>query len=483
MKSLARNSLYNVIYRGLNLIFPIITVAYVSRILMVEGIGKVASAQNFVTYFVLLASLGLPTYGVKMIASQKNQDKLNKTFSELFFINFIATLMCSLIYYITIIFCPIFKVKRILYFVVGLQIIFNIINVDWFYQGKEEFKYIMLRSSLVKILSIFSIFIFVKNSNDYIIYALIQTAAKVLNYIFNVFNLRKYIKLEFKSLELHKHLKPIFVLFAASIAVEIYTLADVSMLNRMCGDIDVGYYSNARKVIDIVRSVITAICAVYLPRLSYYYTKNETENFTNLINNGLKVLIFLSIPAAIGIIYFADDIVYILFGKLFENSIITIRILSISIITVAFSNFLGYQVLVTLGKERIMLISTIVGAVINVLLNIFLILKLQYNGAAIASVITEFIVTVIQYISTIKIVKINIRKNFILKIAFSVLLMIAIVTIVKYLIFNIIIETIVGCILGVIVYFLSSFIFRNELVIEFIEKLNKNFSLKRGKKI
>ena len=139
MKSLAKNSLYNIIYKCSSLVFPLVTAAYISRVLLAEGIGKVNSASNIVQYFVILAALGLPTYGTKVIAAKSKEKKeLSKAFSELFLINAISSTVCTLCYYIMIFNVSYFRDKIQLFVVMGFLIPLNIINVDWFYQGQEE---------------------------------------------------------------------------------------------------------------------------------------------------------------------------------------------------------------------------------------------------------------------------------------------------------------------------------------------------------
>lgn len=463
MKSLAKNSFYNIIYRCLNVIFPLIISAYVSRILMAEGIGKVASAQNIVTYFALIAALGLPTYGVKKIAETNDRDQLSKYFSELFVINLISSIICSVLYYSMILSVDFFADKRSLFLIVGIQIVFNIINVDWFYQGREEYRYIMIRSFLIKLASLLAVFVFVKSSDDFIIYALIQTLVKVANYLFNIVHIRKYIDFTIHNITLKSHLKPLFILLAASIAIEIYTLADTTMLSAMCTDTIVGYYSNARKGIDVVRTLVTAICAVFLPRLSFYYANNKYNDFNILANRGLKILTFLSIPAAVGLLLLADDFVAVMFGNSFEPAAITIKILTISIITVAFSNFIGYQILVTIGKEKMMLISTIFGAVTNICLNYILIPLFYHNGAAFASVITELVVTLIQFSAVRGAIKIEIDKKFIVSTVFSIIVMTVIVIGLKNAVESQFIELFLACIIGVAAYLTMSLITKNQI--------------------
>ena len=474
MNSLAKNSVYNVIYKCLNVVFPLITSAYVSRILLAEGIGKVSSAQNIVTYFTILAALGIPTYGIKMIATNGNsREKQSKIFSELFFINAISTTICSIFYYLLILTVPFFYERRLLFSICGLSIVFNIINIDWLYQGKEEYKYIMIRSIIIKILSLLAIFFLVKKVNDYIIYALILTLANALNYIFNIIHSKKYVDLVCHNLAFIKHLSPVFTLLAASIAIEIYTLADTTMLTFMKGDEVVGYYTTAMKGVQVIKTLATSVCAVFLPRLSYYYSINQKDQFNKLIDKGFKILAYITIPACIGIELVAKDAIVVLFGKNFIESANTMRILSISIVTVAFSNFIGYQILITIGKEKIMFLSTVVGAFVNVILNYFMIPNLGCNGAAIASAITEISVTIVQCIAIIGVVKIKVNRQFVLSLGISCLFMVSSVVIIQNIIDITGIRLVLSILVGMFVYFFISIIRKNELPLELIRMIKQ----------
>ena len=199
--NLVKNSLYNVLYRCLNIIFPFVTSIYIARVLMAESIGRVAAAQNLVSYFTLLASMGIPTYGIKIIAQYKVKSKeSSKAFSELFLINLFLTVICTIAYFSIVMTVPHYADRRLLYCVTGLNIIFNIVNVDWFYQGIQEYKYIAIRSLAIKVCSLIAIFAFVRTSDDYIIYALISSGALVGNYLFNIIRIRKYVRLELENL-------------------------------------------------------------------------------------------------------------------------------------------------------------------------------------------------------------------------------------------------------------------------------------------
>lgn len=472
MKSLAKNSIYNILYKCSNLVFPLVISAYVSRILFAEGIGKVSSAQNIVTYFTLLAALGLPTYGTKIIAAcGKNKLSRDKAFSELFIINLISTLICSTAYYIIVFNVPYFYQRLDLSIVCGLAIVFNAINVDWFYQGLEEYGYITLRNMIIKLVSLVAVFLFVKTIDDYIVYALILTLSKVANNIFNIVHLRKAVIVKLQGINIIQHIKPVFIFLASSVAIEVYTLADTTMLTFIHGDDIVGYYTTARKSIDVIRTMIVAVCAVYLPRLSYYYANHSKELFEKLVNKAIKILIFITLPATAGVILTAGSFVPLLFGDGFMLSIATTQILSFSIITVAFSNFFGYQVLVTIGKEKYMLYSTIAGAIVNIVLNFALVFSLKQNGVAIASAITELCVAIYQFIIVKKYVKIQIQKSLISTTLLGVAIMAIFVIPIRILVASQYLFCLVlSIITGLIVYITVTWLCKNELTRDLFNK-------------
>ena len=213
MKSLKKNIFFNIINDASNILFPLITSMYVSRIIMPEGVGLVSYAQNIASYFVTFAALGLPTYGIREIAKVQNDNTLsNKTFTELFIINAITTAVSTAAYAILVM-SPLgsgFDKRLMLCF--GISILFNFINIEWLYMGKEEYVYISLRSVIIKIISLVLIFVFVRTKEDYINYSIIIVVALGGNYIFNIIHARKIVKFSFKNLEFKKHINPLVVL-------------------------------------------------------------------------------------------------------------------------------------------------------------------------------------------------------------------------------------------------------------------------------
>ena len=469
-KLLVKNSIYNTLYKLMNFLFPLVVSMYIARVLKAESIGVVAAAQNNVRYFTTLAALGIPTYGVKLIAQYELKSReSSKAFCELFIINGVLSIITTLAFVVTLLVVPYFSEKRFLYCIVGLVVVFNIFNVDWFFQGIQEYGYIAIRSFIVKIVFLICIILFVKNEKDLYVYAALSTVASVGNYLFNAFRVRKYIVPIFRGLEYSEHLKHILVLFVSSIAVEIYVLADTTMLDVMCNSTMVGYYAMSTRIITLVRSLTVAISAVFLPQMSYLYYLGKKNDFIQLVNKGIHVLGAVSVPIAIGLFITADDAIIFAFGNGFKGAILSTRILSLSIVTVAFSNFVGMQVLVTLGREKITTISTMCGAIINVAMNYFLIRALEHNGAAIASMTTELVVMGIQMILAAKYIKIDYDLR---KVIFSASVMAISVIITKMMVPYLILRILASIIIGSMSYILIMYFLKDEIALSIYKKLS-----------
>ena len=211
--SLVKNSLYNVAYKLLNVIFPLVSATYIARVIFAKGVGEVSYAQNIVSYFTTIAALGIPNYGIREIAkARKDKGQTDEIFFELFTINAVSTTVCIVAYLVLIHLVSALNSNIRMYYAAGLLLIFNYINIDWFYQGNEEYAYIAKRSFVIKLISLVAMFTLVRYESDAIAYALISSLAIGGNHIFNIINLKKYkLKSNFKKLNVKRHLKPILI--------------------------------------------------------------------------------------------------------------------------------------------------------------------------------------------------------------------------------------------------------------------------------
>ncbi|HFE9707779.1 TPA: oligosaccharide flippase family protein [Enterococcus faecium] len=349
--SLAKNAVFNMLYKALTVVFPLITVSYVSHILGAEGIGEVTSAQNFVTYFIMAASLGIPTYGVKAIAKKRAQSDgifTDIIFSELFIINAFATTI-SLLIYLSVVFISGYNQLSLIF---CSLIVLNYFNIEWVYQGFEEYKYITVRSFIIKLVSLIFMLLFVKKKTDIVIYAGVVCFGIAGNYIMNMLCLNKYVNFTIRNIRLKQHLKPIMVLFVSVIAIELYSLIDVTMLTHMTSSAHVGYFSNAVKIVKMIANTFTAMGAVLLPRLSIYYAEKNSFKLEETIHNFLKIMIVIVVPSCIGIVLVAEHIVLILFGESFISAVRTLQVLAPLVVMMPLSGGVFGQLLLTTDSEK-----------------------------------------------------------------------------------------------------------------------------------
>lgn len=475
-QSIVKNSAFNVAYKLLNVLFPLVTTTYVARVLLAGGVGKVAYAQNIVTYFVVLAALGIPNYGIREIAKVRDSlEQTNKVFSELMTINFVSTSFFLIAYVGMILSFPFFHDDNIyLHLAVGGALVFKFIDIDWFYQGKEEFAFITIRSFFVKILCLIWIFLFVKSVNDVVMFALASVLGVGANNVFNVLHLRKTgVKFSLRDLNLKKHLKPIFVLFASVIAIELYTMVDTTMIGFICGDSAVGLYANAIKIVRILIGVVSGVSGVLLPRLSYHYARNELDKCSQLVSKALMVMIFLYIPCQIGLLMDGDVVMPFLFGESFVDGGKTLQIASLLICTLGFSNLFGTQVLLTFGQEKKLFLCTIVAAVINLSLNFALIPRFEQNGAAAASVFAELIVTIMTCVFCKKYIAVSVGKRFVIASIMSVLFLVGTLFSVKYFVSGYFVILLCSALLGGTIYILCNIFLKNPILEVFYSLIKK----------
>ncbi len=473
-RKITKNIFYNVTYKLLNVLFPLLSTAIVSRVLLPIGVGKFTAAQNVATYFTFLAPLGLMSYGTREVAKTPPAS-LNKLFSELFVLNSVSTAICIAIYYSMINLIPYFSQERKLYEIAGLAIVLNFFNIDWFYQGKEEFRYITIRSMIVKALMLLGILIFVRNVEDYRKYALIHVLAIGGNYVLNVFHVRKSgVRIMIKGLCFKKHLSAVFILFATNIAVELYSLVDTTMLSVMCSPEKVAYYSNAMRLVKVAIFVIAAVGGVVMPRIIALLSEQNQDAIDQLLSGIVKIMLALALPCGVGMACMSDRIVYVLFGEAFEGSVPIVIVLSCLFYFLTFSNFLGTQVLVAYKREKDVLISTIIGAITNICLNSLLIPRLEQMGAAVASVISEFIVLTVMILYARKCCRIKHDGTFVISLAVGCLIMAVGVLGIKQLLTDYMWSLVCGILAGVVLYGSVILLFNRKLVMTVRELLGSD---------
>lgn len=398
-KSIKLNFIMNTILTMSSFIFPLITFPYVSRVLLPAGTGKVSMATSVITYFSMFAQLGIPTYGIRACAKVRDdRNELSKVAQELLLINIIMSIISYVVLFVLLFSVPKFRCEKELYVVLSFSIILTAIGMEWLYKALEQYTYITVRSVIFKFIALIGMFFLIHKQTDYIVYGGITIFAASASNILNLINAHKYIYLKpIGNYNFRRHLKPVLVFFAMSCATVIYTNLDTVMLGFMATDTDVGYYNAAVKIKGILVSIVTSLGTVLLPRVSYYIQRGEVKEFRRITRKALNFVLLMAMPLLIYFIYFAKEGIIFLSGNDYVGSIVPMQVIMPTLLLIGITNILGIQILVPTGREKIVLYSEIVGAIVDIIINALLIPAYASTGAAIGTLIAEFAVFVVQY--------------------------------------------------------------------------------------
>lgn len=396
-KSLVNNGIFNIIKTFSNIVFPVVTFTYASRILGDTGIGQVNFAKSIISYFTMIAMLGMKYYGTRKGAKLRDNSVAFSQFSqEMLIINGCTTIFAYLLLILAMMTVPRLQEYETLLLINSLAILLQGMGMEWMYQALEEYRYIALRSVLFQGIAFVALFLFVRTPEDVVPYAMIHLLASSGSYVLNFVNARKYVRFQrFDHYEIKKHLRPILWLFAMAVSIELYTVLDSTMLGFLQGDAAVGRYTAAVKVNKMMNTLITAAGAVMIPRFSYYIHNREHEKVKSLVASVYNFVFMLSIPIFIGLFLFSDEIILLFSGEGFASAGFTMRLLTPIVIIIPFSIVTNLQIFVPMEKEKLILQSTLTGAVTNFICNLLLIPRFAEDGAATATVLAEFAVTAV----------------------------------------------------------------------------------------
>ena len=396
-KSIGVNAFLNGFRSVLNLFFPIITFPYVSRVLSVSGIGIYNFSNTYINYFILIAGLGISTYAVREGAKYRdNQQKIQDFSSQVFSINIIATIIAYVLLFVSLL---IFKNLRnyiscILIF--SLQILFTTLGTEWIYTIYEDYAYITIRSIAFKIISMILLFLLVKKPEDYLIYAAITVFASVGSNILNFIHAKTFIHIKLTTnINWKYHLKPILIIFASALAVNIYTASDTTILGLLKNDYAVGIYSTSVKFYQIAQSLLSAILLVTIPRLAFLWGQKKLKEYNTVLIKVINILGIMVLPASVGLIMLSQEAVLIIAGKKYLPSINSLRIIAWAIIFSIFSWIFSDCVLIPAKREKLVLRNTIITAIENIILNFILIPFMSYDGTSLSTVLAEFSVMIL----------------------------------------------------------------------------------------
>ena len=425
--SIKKNFAYKSILTISTYLMNFVTFPYVSRVLGVDGVGLVSFVDNAVNYFLLFASMGVGILGVREIAVVRNdREQCSKVFSNILGMNISFTLLTLILYFILIFTITDFRQYKELFFIGSGKILFTALLIEWFYTGIENFRYIAVRSILIKILYVIMVFVLIRTKEDYVLYFILNASVVILNAFINIVYVRHYVKIQFKELLSIKYVKQNLSLGIYNLMTSMYLTFNVVFLGFAGGNIEVGYYTTAFKLYSVILGFFTAFTNVMLPRMSAILANGENDHFTRLIEKSFETMCAFSVPMILCAEVLSPEIIYVLSGNGYEGAVLPMRIIMPAILLVGVAQVLAVQILMPMRKDKVVLLASILGAVISICVNIFLVHKIYSVGTALVLLCSELTVTTtyVIYTSRQKLFKcslITILKNLVLSLPCAVI--------------------------------------------------------------
>lgn len=392
-KDVKRNYIYNAAYQVLLLVMPLIVAPYLSRVLGPDGVGRASYVESVVSYFTLFAVMGVSTYGQREISYvQDDKEKRSRVFWNTKVLGFCMSATAILVY---IIFALLQKEQSSLYLILTLNLVAVFFDITWFFQGMEEFGKTVTRNAIFKVLQITYIFLFVKTKEDLPLYVLGLGLFTALGNLSLWLYLPRYVKkVKLSELRPFQKIRVVWSLFIPTIAVQIYTVLDKTMIGVITGNsFENGYYEQAIKTSWVLLAVVTALGTAMAPHVGYHFGKGKIDEVRQMMYRSYRFVWFLGIPLCLGTVMAAGNFVPWFFGPGYDKVIQLLWILSVLIPVIGMTNVTGIQYFVPTQRQWLYTISVFVGAAVNFTLNMILIRYYGSVGAAIASVAAELSVT------------------------------------------------------------------------------------------
>lgn len=402
MGNVKKNFIFQSAYQLLTMILPFVTAPYISRVLGAENAGIYSYTYTIANYFVLFAMLGINNHGSRLIAQVKDDKKqLNLVFSSLFTLHFIISALAFVVYFLYILFSD--SEYRIYAAVQGLYVLAAVLDINWLFFGLEKFKITVTRNTIFKLLTVAMVFICVRDKNDLLIYTLVMAVGNLVSQSVIWAFVRKEVKFVKPDKQMMiQNIKPLCVLFVATMATSLFRTIDKVMLGDMCDMIQVGCYEYADKMIMFPIGIITALGTIMLPRMSNMYKNGNTKDAAKYLSISIEFSMIIASVLTFGMMSIAENFSVIFFGSQYTLTGEIIKYISVTILFISFNNVIRTQYIIPQNKDGIYLCAVVSGAVVNIVLNALLIPRMESNGAVISTIVAYIIVFMIQSIGVYK---------------------------------------------------------------------------------
>lgn len=400
MPGIKKNFFYSAFLTTANYIFPLLTLPYVTRVLGVNNYGICGFIDGIINYFILFSTMGIAVVGIREIAVSKgNRHRLSTTFGDLLALNAIFTFLSILILLVCTFLIPKLNEQKELMFFGAFKVGFNFLLIEWFYKGIEDFKFITIRTLLVKCLYVVGVFLLVKQSSDYPIYYLLSVLMIAVNAVINIVYSKKFLSFSFHDLHLTRYLRAMVTYGVYAILTSFYTTFNVVYLGFVSSDIEVGYYTTATKLYSIFIAMVGAFTGVMMPRMSSLLGEGKFDEFKLMYKKSVDLLASITIPVVVYAIIMTPDIIMLLAGRGYDGAITPMRLVMPLLFIIGYEQIMIVQGLMPLNKDRIVLKNSICGAVVGIIANIILVKQLAAIGSSLVWLICEFLIMILSQLA------------------------------------------------------------------------------------
>lgn len=480
--TIKRNFAWSSVLTVAGYVFPLITFPYVTRVLGVEGIGSYQSADSIIQYFSIFSMLGVSTVGIREVARVKNDDKeMSCVFSSLILLNLVTTLFSIGVLLVLSGIIPSFIAHRQMIYIGIARILCGSLLVEWFFKGIEDFQFITIRALIVRFVYVVSVFLFVRDQDDVVIYFTLTTLITVVNALINIVYSRRFVPLSLSNLKVKAYIKPVLTLGIYQILTAMYISFNVMYLGAKCGDVEVGYYSTATKLYGIVMSLFTAFTGVMLPRMSSLLAEGKDSEFKDMTSKSIDFLLLFCLPLIVIAEVYAPQIIRIIAGSGYDGAIVPMRIVIPLMFVIGYEQIVIIQMLSPMRKDNAILTNSSIGASVALLLNFTIVPRLGSIGSAIVWCCSELAVLLSAQYFVTKYTGYSFPIRRVTKSVFLIVPSVFVCILLNNKLNHWLISFVIGSAFVFLYYaFVEYFIIRNKLLINNLTKVRNRLRVTRG---
>lgn len=389
--SVKKNFTFQFLCQVVILVIPLITSPYLTRTLGGTSLGVYSYTYSIAYYFVVFAMLGINRHGQRIILqTRENLIELRKSFWSLFVVHAVASILALLAYAIYVFFICSDDVN--VAFAQTIYVTSALFDLTWLFYGLEKFKIVTIRNAVIKVITTNCIFAFIKSPSDVVLYTLIMALSTCLGQIVLFPQVMHAIPpIRFGREDLQKHIKPLFTLFVAAIAISIYTVFDKTLLGILTTKESVAYYEYSNKIINIPTTFIGIISTVLYPRACQYAAIGDYKGMRSNMEKSLTVSNLIGFASAFGLWAIADRFSLLYYGEEFAICGGIISIMCPLILISGIGEAVRSQCIYPLKMDMAMVKVVSLNAVVNLVLSAAFIPSFGVYGAVIGSISAEFI--------------------------------------------------------------------------------------------